>query len=303
MAAYQLKKMPPMGGIEVDKIHNRSSAMSLVIPVTASQAILMDTVIVLLVISFPLKAHSIDCNVSGDIPFSVTNECKDCAQGCLICEGPWGRVSPFIETHDLELNKSCTFYAAADNIFSVWGRWTCIVIDPGPNFCSTVLTDEFTEIDFCLQKPTSGVTLKIKSDTPNLPDLLEVDQPRPPCASSVSSFLGDNSKQEKSRPDSDEFTFKGTDGDEVTLRLDTNPQEGNNGGEASLEISGNSLNESTTGTPPLELDTTLPGDGEYLITVEQPKNSAESFRGSYILSVTPSIGSIDLIEPTNSVEK
>ena len=49
-------------------------AMSLLIPVKVFQAILLPTLFALLIISFPLKAHSINCNVSGEVPFSVIKE-------------------------------------------------------------------------------------------------------------------------------------------------------------------------------------------------------------------------------------
>ena len=93
-------------------------------------------------------------------------------------------------------------------------------------------------------------------------------------------------------------------GDEVKLTLEANTQEGNNGGEASLGINDNSLNDEMSGALPLEINATLPADGEYSVNVEQPKNPAgQRFRRSYILRIEASTGSIDLIEPANSVEK
>lgn len=75
------------------------------------------------------------------------------------------------------------------------------------------------------------------------------------------------------------------------------------GREASLGISGNSLSDETSGALPLEITATLPADGEYSVSVEQPKNPAgQRFGGNYILSVETSTG-VDLIEPTKSVEK
>jgi hypothetical protein len=244
------------------------------------------------IILFPVKANSgvPPCNnVSGDIDFVGTNNGSEVFS--FQCGGPWLRSGeqqiPFCAPGFPPC--TCTFYAANITLFSPYGLWTCNV---GGGIATA---------DFCVEKGDTKVNLVFDSSGGS--DFLMVDKPPPPCHSSVSSFLGDNSKQEKSKPDSDVFLFDGKGGDQVTLRLETNPQEGNNGGEASLDISGSSLNEATTGAPPLELEVTLPGDGEYSITVEQQKNSAERFRGSYILSVTPSTGSIDLIKPTNSVEK
>ena len=281
------------------------SLMSLDTRVTIFQIVLLHTVIVLMLISMPFRAYSTDCNVSGDIPFSVIKECETCNLACLRCDGPWARVSPWVDIDDLEHNKSCTFYAAKDNIFHPWGRWTCVIYEKEQGICTTLLSRELTMKDFCVENSNGDgqeVTLKIKADQNDVPDILEVDKPSPPCDASVSSFLGDNPKQEKSRPDSDVFLFDGAGGDEVTVRLETNPQEGNNGGEASLAIFGNSLNESTSGVLPLELNASLPADGKYSIIVEQPKRPKDQmFRGAYILHVKSATG-VDLIEPTNNVE-
>jgi hypothetical protein len=250
------------------------------------------------IILFPVKAISgvtNPCtNVSGDIEFAGTNMSTEYLN--FTCDGPWFRSGiqqiPYCFRDGPPC--TCTFYAAKITAFSPYGLWICNVSLP---FTDVVLG----QTDFCVEKGDTKVNLVYDSGGDSVG--LRVDKPPPPCHSSVSSFLGDNSKQEKSKPDSDVFLFDGKGGDQVTVRLEANPQAGNNGGEASLAISGNSVNESTTGTPPLELETTLPGAGEYSVTVEQPKNSALRFRGSYILSVIPANGSIDSIEPTNNVEK
>jgi hypothetical protein len=265
---------------------------------TFNQSRLFLIMLVVILVLFPLKGFS-QCNVSGDIPFLADNNLP--SEGCIMCTGP------FFRTSDLGIVdagvQNCEFYAADKGFFSPFGSWECELMIPNPddqNAC-----DAFADsVEFCV-KDTSNV---IFTFTPNGTDLptLTVNKPMPNtfgfCPKSVSSFLGDNFKQEKSKPDSDVFLFDGAGGDQVTLRLETNPQEGNNGGEASLDISGSSLNEATTGAPPLELEVTLPGNGEYSITVEQPKNSAQRFRGSYILNVESAMG-VGLIEPTNNVEK
>jgi hypothetical protein len=264
---------------------------------------LLQTAFVLLLSLIPLKA-SPQCNVSGDIPFRITNNFTN-DDWCFQCQGPFLRITdPIVLFQEYD---QCTFYAANITIFSPAGKWTCAVIQSEiPTVdCSIVDIDDETKIvhesSFCLDvntPPGVGIDISINSD-----GSFSVTGATDNCSSLVSSFLGDNPKQEKSKPDSDVFLFDGKGGDQVTLRLEANPQEGNNGGQASLGISGNSVNESTSGAPPLELETTLPGAGKYSITVGQPKNSAQRFRGSYILSVVPTIGSIDLIEPTNDVEK
>ncbi|MGB7293057.1 MAG: hypothetical protein WBD99_12865 [Thermodesulfobacteriota bacterium] len=265
-------------------------------------------VFVLSLAAFPMKAISqpdcfTNCDATGDIPFTIQTNDTD-MRWCIECDGPWFRTTQLLEIRANKLNYPCTFYAANFTTFSPIGKWTCQLqpyLGEGNCQCSSNVSDETT---FCLVRgapyETPHVVFDIEKDV-----RLKVNMPLAigNCPDSLSGFLGDNAKQEKSKPDTDEFSFNGTDGAEVTLRLEANPQEGNNGGEASLGISGNSLNESTSGAPPLELEVTLPGDGQYSIIVEQPKKSAERFRGSYILSVTPGIGSIDLIEPTINVEK
>lgn len=252
----------------------------------------------------PINAFS-QCNVSGDIPFDVSNSTSEAY--CVICDGPWFRASPLFRVPS-GTNK-CAFYAAKYTAFTPLGKWNCTLYDVSvndPGACNNTDSGFINKISFCVQSAPpdadNSVGLFIEGMVGNTE--LSTDQPAPPCSSAVSSFLGDNPKQEKSTPDSDIFLFDGAGGDEVTLKLETNPQGGNNGGEATLGISGNSLNESTSGMPPLELDVTLPEDGKYSISVEQPRRPKDQrFRGSYILRVTPGTGSIDLIEPTNSVEK
>jgi hypothetical protein len=265
---------------------------------------LLQIAFVVLLSLVPLKA-SPQCNVHGDIPFRVTTNFTN-DNWCFQCQGPWFRITdPIVLFKEYD---ECTFYAANGGIFSPAGKWTCAVIQSEiPTVdCSIVDIDNETKIvhesSFCLDvnaPPGVDIEISIISD-----GSFSVSGATDNCSSLVSSFLGDNSKQEKSRPDSDVFLFDGAGGDEVTLRLETNPREGNNGGDAILGISGNSLNESTSGTPPLELDVTLPADGEYSITVEQPRRPKDQrFRGSYMLSVMPTTGSIESIEPTKNVEK
>ncbi len=245
-----------------------------------------------------LKAYS-QCNVSGDIPFSLENDTQDSFL-CIFCQGPWGRTSGIIQLNDAIGLQDCKFYAVNNDIFSPFGLWSCGVgSEFEPSACEG---DTFPFQDFCLKSSDTEVKLRWFIFTEDEEEL-SIDKPPPPCSSSASSFLGDNSRQEKSKRDSDTFLFNGMAGDEVRLTLVADHQDGNNGGEASLGISGNSLDDETSGALPLEITATLPADGEYSVIVEQPKNPAgQRFRGSYILSVETSTG-VDLIEPTNSVER
>ena len=270
-----------------------------------SRKLFLQILVILTLASFPVETFS-QCNVSGDITFDVSNSTSD--DYCVICDGPWFRTSGLFRVSSG--TKDCTFYAAKDGVFSLDGLWSCTLYDVDfhdPSGCNSTESGFIAKREFCMYylDASCGISLGISGSFP--PQFMEGGgycESQPPCdSSSVSSFLGDNPKQEKSKPDSDVFLFAGVGGDEVTLRLETNPQEGNNGGEANFAISGNSLNESTSGTPPLEINATLPADGKYSITVEQPKNSGQRFRGGYLLSLSPTTGSIDLIEPTSSVEK
>jgi len=278
------------------KISYYSSALSLLTSPSVSQTVLLHTVIALTLISIPLKAYSIDCNVSGDIPFTIQSDDSD-IKLCIQCSGPWARASKLVEFEPKDI--PCTFYAADASVFSALGLWDCKLFGATGSGCVT--QSMLSETKFCVTEIPGDIFVDL-SISPS-PPMISANFDSPPCKStSLQSFLGDNFKQEKSRRDSDEFLFDGAGSDEVTLRLETKPQDGNNGGVATLGIHGNSLNESTSGVLPLELNVTLPGDGEYSITVEQPRNSTERFRGSYVLGLESTIG-IDLIEPTNSVEK
>jgi hypothetical protein len=274
-------------------------------------------VVLILILSFvPLKSFSftLKCRTeNGDIPFIVSNNYGDPVYGrvCVSCGGNFFRLTPEYAIPPGEEN--CQFYAAnKSTVFPPYGHWNCNLFyfdDSYPDFPECIDTNVLDTNTFCLDNCPHDPSVKINivADNNNNP-VLDISgcisNWHGYCSGLVSSFLGDNPKQEKSKPDSDVFLFDGETGAEVTLRLEADPQEGNNGGQASLGISGNSLDESTSGTPPLEINATLPEDGEYSISVDQPRRPKDQrFRGSYILRVTPSTGSIDLIEPSNNVEK
>ncbi|MCI0454158.1 MAG: hypothetical protein L0Y68_04085 [Candidatus Dadabacteria bacterium] len=246
------------------------------------------------------------CDGSGDIPFIASNSAP--VSQCIRCNGPWSRISGvkiiFNEVND------CTWYAANKGIFSPFGEWICTLGPTDGNSnevkatCLNSAATPDVTLAFCLRGNDTTVNFTIEPSPDGKGVDFFVDKPPPACSSSVSSFLGDNFNQEKSRRDSDTFLFTGMAGDEVRLRLEANPQDGNNGGEASLGISGNFLDDEISGALPLEITVMIPANGEYSAIVEQPKNPAgQRFRGSYILRIEASTGSIDLIEPSNSVEK
>jgi hypothetical protein len=249
----------------------------------------------------PLEGKA-QCNVSGDIPFRVSSDFIN-DQWCIMCKGPWLRESSWLffkKTFD-----SCQFYAADETVFSPFGSWVCAVIK-GPQFdCTLNDIDNVTTVInrkyFCLEDFPGGpfVDLNVTSD-----GSITVNASSPPCSTGVSSFLGNNFKQEKSKRDVDEFNIDGKGGDEVTLTLESDPQAGNNGGQAILMLTGNSLNDAVSGALPLELTSRLPATGDYLIVVAQPKGSnLLRYRGDYMLTVDSSLGDSDLVTPSNSVEK
>lgn len=265
-----------------------------------------------LLILFEVNAFSQGppCDATGDYPFRVTNDSlinNGKFNFCIQCSGPWFRASNLVFAQWGD--KDCEFYAADRSGFTALGEWTCNIWIGELNTPDGLCQIDSQLIDskkFCFGSPNYPfhVDINIVPDESGNKATLDINQqPAPPCPLSVSSFLGDNFKQEKSRPDNDTFNFASMSGDEINLRLESDPQAGSNGGSAGVNIRGSTLDESTSGVLPLDMDVTLPADGEYSISVYQPRNSGERFRGSYILRVESSMGSIDTIEPGNDVEK
>jgi len=219
---------------------------------------------------------------------------------CIQCTGPWGRNTA---THMLNGTPKHpdNFYNAEETIFSPGGEWTCVFWEPTRRCFDDI--DKTTTFSFCLDVSGPSVNpVRIELFTNKT---YTVNYQPPPCSSSsVSSFLGDNSKHDQSKRDFDSYLFGGKAGDELRLRLRPDRQGGNNEGEARLAISGGPLNDEVSGKLPLALDAVLPEDGEYLVTVEQLRNSGEErYRGGYSLRFNIPSGSPGLISPTNDVEK
>lgn len=86
----------------------------------------------------------------------------------------------------------------------------------------------------------------------------------------MNSFLGDRPQQ--SRPDRDTFSFRDTEGDEVTLTLEEDGSVGHTGEQANFRFRGPigsaSLDELRTGELPLEITATIPESREYEIVVD-----------------------------------
>jgi hypothetical protein len=259
---------------------------------------------------FPVEAHS-QCNETGDIPFTASNNVivdKSHLDLCIQCTGPWARASgQCLVSGGVQNNE---FYAAEITVFSPYGKWNCKVYrneQGGGGKCFIGTQAPLASQDFCLTYNPFGSSVFIDMVTgKNTTIELNITgmTSNPPCKSSAVAFLGDNSKQERSKRDKDLFYFTGTAGDEVNITLEPSPQDGNNGGDAVLTLRGDSLKESVSGPLPLEISASLPADGQYSIIVKQSKKQAEErFRGSYALSAESSSESIDLIEPDSNVEK
>jgi hypothetical protein len=219
---------------------------------------------------------------------------------CIQCTGPWGRNTL---THMINGTPKHpdNFYSAEETIFSPGGEWTCVFWEPTRRCFQDI--DNTTTFSFCLDVSGPSVNPVRIALLPN--KQYTVNYPPPPCnTSSVSSFLGDNPKHDQSKRDFDSYLFGGKAGDELRLRLRPDRQGGNNEGEARLAISGGPLNDEVSGKLPLALDTVLPEDGEYLVTIEQLRNPGEErYRGGYSLRFNIPSGSPGLISPTNDVEK
>ena len=217
----------------------------------------------------PLKAFS------GTIPFFATNNGTE--DLCIKCAGPWSRCSATVLIKPGQ--QRVKFYSADINIFSPFGFWACETSTPiGP--CTLVATT-VAEVNFCLESiPVTEVDLTITNN-----NNLTVNFPEDCDSLTTTAHLGDDSKP--AAPDRDTFSFDGTQGEEVTLRLEEDPEAGHVGVEATLilrdSIEGVSLQETTTGSLPLEIKTTLPVTGTYSILVQQHNIPLQArFRGDYL---------------------
>jgi hypothetical protein len=257
---------------------------------------------------FPAEAYSQVCNERGDIPFKVSNDAlvdNKKLDYCILCTGPWLRTSKLCEVEmEAKLNE---FYAANRTVFSPFGKWVCkVYLEEGDCLISPSQAPLDTA-DFCLINNPFGssVFIDVVNDASgNIKLDLGGNVKNPPCSTSVTSFLGDNHKQQQTKRDTDLFHFSGTGVDEVIVTLQSTPIAGHNGGEAILSLEGNSLKESVSGVLPLEIISALPADGQYSIVVKQANTPVDArFRGDYILSVEPLSRSIDSIEPAANVEK
>ena len=86
----------------------------------------------------------------------------------------------------------------------------------------------------------------------------------------------------------------------MTVKLEADTQGGNNGGRATLRLTGGAINREKTGTLPLTIKADIPATGTYDVSVEQ--SGENPFRGEYDLSVGSERGLITAVVATDSVE-
>ena len=256
--------------------------------------------------ALPIKARA-DCGITGDVPFTLTKGLE--VQGfsyhnlCLYVKGPWGRVSNGVRLEFVRQFQPCTFYAADANGFSPYGEWSLIV------------TRDTAYRDFCLPYAVSLQDYHRQSFSVNgregasigIEGRLKVTvNGGSKNITKVEGFLGDSKNNVSEGPgtpaDSDVFYFVANAGDTVRVRLEADGVRGNNGGKATLRLVSPSARQ-VTGTLPLEFPVQVGSTARYDIAVEQPLGQGEElYKGGYVLTVESSLGNIERLVPTDSVE-
>jgi len=263
------------------------------------------------------------CGESGDIPFTVTllHPLPSNFVGCLYVQGPWVRTSSGANLRDLAVGHPCTFYAAENTIFSPFGPWL-VLIDRECTFplsSNRIDTKQFSlrqsninRVDFTVD-PLPGNRYDIRVSTGGnrtveaLDETAEQSQAPSPKEVSVDAWLGDSKDSPSGIAESDVFSFFGTAGDTVTIRLEADTRRGNNGGDATLRFGGPPARQVTgalTVEHPKTFTVELDSTRKYDIAVEQPLGGDEKdYRGGYILKVESAQGAIKALVPARAVEK
>jgi hypothetical protein len=259
----------------------------------------------------PIVARA-DCGATGDIPFTITlltppsNYRNDIVFGV---QGPFRRLGG-ASVSQFPLNQPCTFYAAKDTIDSPFGDWE-VFLRKVPSFDLrrirfSLERSDVNRVDFTLDH-YDHITVSVNGRAVGTIDA-EQSEASSSKEVSVDAWLGDSKDAASGIPESDVFTFFGTAGDTVTVRLEADTKGGNNGGNATLrllrreplrQVSGE-LNPEHPETITAELAET----GKYQIAVEQPSGGGEKdYIGGYILRVESAQGTIKTLIPARSVEK
>ena len=257
---------------------------------------------------FPLRGFSLDCNVGGDIPFSLRNKTGE--DICLRVGGPFFRTSGAVRVPGSTVGCN-RFYAADSAGLPPWGLWIFSVdrnigpcIRNGSDFKKFCLgkvgfTIGRSSVDIVVNKFNGKEdVIVVSGDTVTVPE----DQDNPNCGWGALSYLGDQPRQ-RGRDD-DDFVFNGIAGEEITITLEADQQSGNNGGIASLGLRGGSLNEFVEGVLPQEITATLPSDGKYSAIVMQPDiPRSERYEGGYFVNVESATSNVGPLELGKNVER
>jgi hypothetical protein len=127
----------------------------------------------------------------------------------------------------------------------------------------------------------------------------------------ICSTLGDGAKGNRS--DVDVFSFNGTEGEGVTIRLEANPPESGSGKRVMLVLrnmtGGLQLFRRLNSALPHEITVTLPVSGDYQVMVAEPPGTAgdrvlwgERYLGDYCVVLEGSPESVQTFEVARSVE-
>ena len=243
--------------------------------------------------AFPHKAHSHE-----HIPFYATNNAGK--KIILMCVGPWLRT-PCGFNDECSINAGAVddnFYSAEVTTASPYGSWRCTLKEPEcPSHPGTPACEACC-VDFTLTKGDDSVSLTIENETTITANLSSESD-----TSTTQAALGDDNT--KPKRDTDTWSIQGTEGENVVITLEADPEAGHDGAEATLILQNrNSTVESRTDALPIEITTTLPSDGEYELVVRQNGIPEDvRFRGRYFLSVKSSAGKVQDIKPSEDVEQ
>lgn len=200
------------------------------------------------------------------------------------------------------------FYSAEDNELSPYGDWVCSVYTAA-SFPLCVFAA--AEVIFCLtdeEPPDDKVNITVEQGESFDGSFFTITTnfPQGRCFfRTTNSFLGDRPQQFK--PDRDTFSFKDTEGDEVTLRLEEDGSVGHTGAEARLRLRGPigsaSVDEFRRGVLPLEIKAMIPMTGKYEIVVDQKSIPDDlRYRGGYKITLDSSLSDVEEIDPGRDVE-
>jgi len=221
---------------------------------------------------------------ANDIPFAITGA----AGGTVSCRGPGiGDIVPRLSgCRRFDARRREVFYAADDNIFSLFGSWSCSIFTQCGE--SEIPEDPKAEVAFCL---SSGyVELEWDGDAS-----LTANQPRFCTSALVHSVLGQTGEGDSTpAQDIDSFTFAGKTDERVEFTLGRDGTAGSIGQIATLRVrarSGGVVGE-RTGAVPIKLELNLPGPVEVAVIRNGARSGGDAFRGYYSLEARPQSGNV-----------